>query len=77
MSNIVSEISIFRSGSVNDQSPGETCIPVDRDHLRECDRAPVSTMAPECPVLTQAGRVNRLCNRRGVFLAGQSGPTVR
>lgn len=46
MSNIVPEISIFRSGSVNDQSPGETCIPVDRDHLRECDRAPVEHDGP-------------------------------
>jgi hypothetical protein len=91
MSNIVPEISFFRSGSVSTtraqgrRSSQWTETMVDTLRIAELIKTtsgsatehPWSTMAPECPVLTQARNVNRLCDSRGVFRAGQLAPTAR
>jgi hypothetical protein len=91
MSNIVPEISLFRSGSVSTtraqgrRSSQWTETMVDTLRIAELIKTtsgsatehPWSTMAPECPVLTQARNVNRLCDSRGVFRAGQLAPTAR
>jgi len=91
MSNIVPEISLFRSRSVSTtraqgrRSSQWTETREDTLRIAELIKTtsgsatehPWSTMAPELPILTRARKVKRLCDRCGVFRAGHLAPAAK
>jgi len=91
MSNIVPEISLFRSRSVSTtRAQGRRSsqwTETREDTLRIAELIKTTSgsatenlwrsMDPGHPVLTQDRKVKRLCDRRGVFRAGHLAPTAR